>query len=147
MTYDPEQQFTSDVLFEVPPDPMHGREAASGPWQGVERLPLGAFRPAGRRSAVRAGRLCGRVARAGGEAAAALALIDLGERLGKAAAADAQAAAALSGVKLPGQPAATPAAAGDVRESLAGVRPTQKDCRPSSRMAERCRCWADTTWW
>ena len=57
LTYHPEQQFTSDVLFQVPPDAMHGRAAGRGPWQGVEQLPLGAFQPGGRAAAVRAGRL------------------------------------------------------------------------------------------
>ncbi len=123
MTYDPDQQFTSDVMFEIPPDPMHGREAASGPWQGVASLPLGAFRPQDvDRLYVLGG--CADVSR---EQAAKLlrplAYMDLGERLGKAAAADAQATGRLSGVKLPGEPAATPTATGDVRESLTGVRP------------------------
>lgn len=127
MTYDPDQQFTSDVLFEVPPDPMHGRETASGPWQGVEPLPLGAFQPEGvDRLYVLGG--CADVSREQAKKLLRpLPYMDLGERLGKAAAADAQATAALSGVKLPGQPASSPAATGDVRESLTGVRPTQQD--------------------
>jgi len=127
MTYDPDQQFTSDVLFEVPPDPMHGRETASGPWQGVAPLPLGAFQPEGvDRLYVLGG--CADVSREQAEKLLRpVAYMDLGERLGKAAAADAQATATLSGVKLPGQPAAGPAAAGDVRESLTGVRPIPQD--------------------
>ena len=126
MTYDPDQQFTSDELFEVPPDPMHGREAVSGPWQGVEPLPLGAFQPQGvDRLYVLGG--CADVSREQAEKLLRpIAYMDLGERLGKAAAADAQATAALSGVKLPGQPSASPAAAGDIRESLTGVRPAQQ---------------------
>jgi len=35
-TYDPGQQFTSDILFQVPPDPMYGQQAAEGAWEGVE---------------------------------------------------------------------------------------------------------------
>ena len=46
MTYHPEQQFTSDRLFEIPPDPMRGRQTVSGSWQGVEKLPIAAFQPA-----------------------------------------------------------------------------------------------------
>lgn len=126
MTYDPDQQFTSDELFEVPPDAMHGRETASGPWQGVEPLPLGAFQPQGiDRLYVLGG--CADVSREQAEKLLRpVAYMDLGERLGKTAAADAQATAALTGVKLPGKPASAPAAAGDVRESLTGVRPTQQ---------------------
>jgi len=126
LTYDPDQQFTSDELFEVPPDPMHGREAASGPWQGVEALPLGAFQPQGvDRLYVLGG--CADVSREqAGKLLRPLAYMDLGERLGKAAAADAEATTALSGVKLPGEPTSSPAATGDVLESLTGVRPTQQ---------------------
>ncbi len=127
MTYDPDQQFTSDELFEVPPDPMHGQEAASGPWQGVESLPLGAFQPQGvDRLYVLGG--CADVSREQAEKLLRpVAYMDLGERLGKAAATDAQATAALSGVKLPGEPTSSPAATGDVRESLTGVRPIPQE--------------------
>jgi flavin-dependent dehydrogenase len=126
MTYDPEQQFTSDELFEVPPDPMHGRQSATGPWQGVEQLPLGAFQPRDvDRLYVLGG--CADVPRPQAEKLLRpVAYMDLGERLGKAAAADTKQISALAGVKLPGEPAAAPAAAGDVRESLTGVRPTQQ---------------------
>ncbi len=126
MTYDPEQQFTSDELFEIPPDPMRGRETASGPWQSVDALPLGAFQPQDvDRLYVLGG--CADVSRQQAEKLLRpVAYMDLGDRLGKAAAADAAATAALSGVKLPGKPATSPAAAGDARELLTGVRPTQQ---------------------
>jgi len=45
LTYHPRQQFTSDVLFQVPPDPMVGVEPSQGEWPGAARLPLGALRP------------------------------------------------------------------------------------------------------
>lgn len=47
LTYHPDQQWTSDRLFQVPPDAMHGQESADGPWQGVDKLPLDVLRPAG----------------------------------------------------------------------------------------------------
>ncbi|HID21051.1 MAG TPA: hypothetical protein EYP14_01440, partial [Planctomycetaceae bacterium] len=90
LTYHPEQQFTSDTLFEVPPDWIHGQESARGPWPGVERLPLGAFRPA----SVPFVWVLGGCADLSREQAARLlrplALIDLGTRIGRAAAEEAR---------------------------------------------------------
>ncbi|MCR4411554.1 MAG: FAD-dependent oxidoreductase [Thermoguttaceae bacterium] len=124
MTYHPEQQFTSDVLFTVPPDPVHGIEtAAEG--QAVGSLPLGAFRPKGvARLYVLSG--AADVTRAqAGTLLRPVFLIDLGARIGAAAAAEAKKLPVPSGVKLPGQEAPAPASPGDVRESLVGVRPVQ----------------------
>ena len=126
MTYHPEQQFTSDVLFQVPPDPMQGQEQAAGPWQGVEALPLGAFRPEGVANLYVLGG-CADVARPQAEKLVRpLALIDLGTRIGEAAAAEAVARSKLSSVHLPGKTTPTPVATGDVGELLIGVRPTQE---------------------
>jgi len=126
MTYHPEQQFTSDALFQVPPDPMHGRQRAAGKWEGVGGLPLGAFQPAGVSHLYV---LSGSADVSRQQAEQLLrppALIDLGTRIGRAAAADAEARAAPSEIRLPGDPAAQPAASGDVREFLVGVRPVQE---------------------
>ncbi|MGQ9573922.1 MAG: FAD-dependent oxidoreductase [Thermoguttaceae bacterium] len=126
LTYHPEQQFTSDRLFQVPPDPMFGRQSASGPWQGVEGVPLGACQPAELpRVYVLGG--CIDVPRSWAEEILRpLALIDLGTRVGRAAAQQARSLPAPKGVKLPGNPAEGAAEPGEVRESLQGVRPTQK---------------------
>ncbi|MFP4055757.1 MAG: FAD-dependent oxidoreductase [Candidatus Brocadiia bacterium] len=123
-TYHPDQQFTSDVLFEVPPDPMRGAASAQGPWRGVEALPLEAFRPAGvPRLWVLGG--CADISREqAGELLRPLALIDMGTRLGAAVAAEAKALPEPQGVKLPGGDVA-PVAQGEVREVLRGVRPVQ----------------------
>ncbi|MDZ7619810.1 MAG: FAD-dependent oxidoreductase, partial [Patescibacteria group bacterium] len=123
LTYHPDQQWTSDRLFQVPPDAMHAQEPAEGPWQGADKLPLDALRPAGvDRIYVLGG--CADVPR---EAAAKLlrplALVDLGTRVGAAAAELAASLPKLENVKLSGQPTASPAASGDVREALVGVRP------------------------
>ena len=126
MTYHPEQQFTSDVLFQVPPDSVHSLGQASGPWQGVERLPVEAFRPQGVPGVLVLGG-CADVSREQAERLLRpLALIDLGARLGNAAAAEAKSLPAPTGVKLPGRTAPAPAADGDVREMLGGVRPGQE---------------------
>jgi hypothetical protein len=125
MTYHPEQQFTSDWLFEVPPDPMRGQDSAAGEWQGVDKLPLGAFRPAGvSRLLVLGG--CADVSRPQAEKLLRpLALMDAGARLGTVAAAEAKSLPTPAGVKLPGKKADRPAAEGEVRELLVGVRPIQ----------------------
>lgn len=125
-TYHDEQQFTSDVLFQVPPDPMQGQKQATGRWQGVESLPVDAFRPAGVEHLLVLGG-CADVSREQAEKLLRpVALMDLGARLGKTAAQEAVSRAAPAKVALPGQPGANPAATGDVGEFLVGVRPIQK---------------------
>ncbi len=125
MTYHPEQQFTSDCLFEVPSDPMHGTHPATGARQAADKLHLGVFQPVGvPRMYVLGG--CADVSRPEAEKLLRpLALIDLGERIGKAAAAEARSLPAPVGVKLPGAKPTHAVFAGDVRETLLGVRPTQ----------------------
>ncbi len=126
MTYHPEQQFTSNVLLQVPPDPMHGQAMADGPWQGPGHVPLGALRPADVAGLYVLGG-CADVSRAQAEKLLRpLALMDLGARVGHAAAAEAAKRPALADLKLPGKPAAEPAAEGDVGELLVGVRPIQE---------------------
>jgi len=126
LTYHDEQQFTSDLLFEVPPDAVEGREPVAGTWTGAEKLPLGAFQPEGVPNVYVLGG-CAAVSRQQAEKLLRpLALMDVGERIGRAAAAEAAKAPKPSGAKLPGEPAAKPAAAGDVEEFLDGVRPTQE---------------------
>jgi hypothetical protein len=126
MTYHPEQQFTADQLFEIPPDPMYGRTPSAGPWQGVDQIPPGAFRP---RSVDRIYVLgaCADVSRPQAEKLLRpIALIDLGDRIGKAAATEAAACDRPKGVHLPGGETPDPAATGDVGEFLVGVRPIQE---------------------
>jgi len=127
LTYHPQQQFTSDVLFEVPPDAMQGRQPVSGPWQGAEKLPLGAFQPADvSRLYVLGG--CADVSRQQAEKLLRpLALIDVGQRIGEAAAAEAKSLPAPAGVKLPGAETARPVARGEVGEMLRGIRPSEED--------------------
>ena len=125
-TYHLDQQFTSDVLFQVPPDPMFGCETADGPWSGVASLPPAAFRPKNvERLLVLGGRAD--VSREQAEKLVRpLALIDLGERLGTEAAAEAKRLPDPAGPNVRGQPTAQPAERGEVRELLGGVRPNQQ---------------------
>lgn len=135
LTYHPEQQFTSDALFQVPPDAMHGQATATGDWRGVEALPLNAFRPKGvERLLVLGG--CADISRDQAEKLLRpLAFIDVGTRIGKAAAEETLGLAAPRGVKIPGAPVSGDGLPGNVGEVLAGVRPTQE----SSTISQEAR--------
>jgi len=149
LTYHPDQQFTSDRLFEVRQDSMVGLQSPSGPWQGVEAVPLGACQPKGvARVYVLGG--CIDVPRPWAEKVLRpLALIDLGTQIGKAAAQEAAELASPKDVRLAGKSVGSGAGIspgrekageppadrrdagptidiGEVREPLQGVRPTQK---------------------
>jgi hypothetical protein len=126
VTYHPEQQFTADVLFQVPPDPMFGQKTTDGAASDLASLPLEAFRPQGiQRLLVLGGRAD--VSRPQAEKLLRpLALIDLGTRLGSEAAREAQSCPTPSAISLRGKPTAKPAEPGDVGEFLSGVRPGQK---------------------
>lgn len=123
MTYHPDQQWTSDVLFQVPPDAMHGQEPANGSWQGPDALPLGALRPAGVERMYVLGGSADVPRAAAAKLVRPLAQIDVGARVGAAAAGLATSLPDLKGVNLPGRPTASAAAGGEVCEPLAGVRP------------------------
>ncbi len=125
MTYHPEQQFTSDVLFQIPPDPMFGEQAADKD-AAIESLPPAVFRPKGVSRLIVLGGSADVSRKQAEKLLRSLSLIDAGARLGAAAAEEAQKLPAPKDVKLPGQPAPAPTAFGEVRESLAGVRPTQQ---------------------
>ena len=142
MTYHPggresdhAQQFTSEVLFQVPPDPMRGKISLRGAWPRAEKVDLDAFRPAGvERLYVLGG--CADVPRPVAEMLLRpAALVGVGMRIGRAAAAEAAALRSPKGVRLAGKPAET-AAPGDVAEILRGVRPTQQGL-PTIRQDER----------
>ncbi len=134
LTYHPEQQFTSDVLFQVPPDPMVSEQPAPAD-ASPQTLPLNCFRPKGiERLLVLGG--CADVSRNQAEALLRpLALIGVGTRLGTAAAEEAKKLSTPRDVRLPSTPGLGAAQAssserlaaqGEVRESLVGVRPTQR---------------------
>jgi hypothetical protein len=125
MTYHPEQEFASDVLFQAPSDSIKGEKPGATEWKGVEGLEIQAFQPAGISRLWVAG-MCGDIPRSHAERLARpMALIDLGARIGVAAAAEAKTLPNPKGVKIPGGKV-QPVASGDVREVLVGIRPTQK---------------------
>lgn len=123
LTYHPEQQFTSDVLFEVPPDAMVAKEQSAGPWNGVASLPLGAFVPSGVEGIYV---LCGCAGISREQAEKLLRpvyLMEMGERLGR------ETARVIASIPKPDSPIVAPrpvqgsVVSGDVGEFLYGLRP------------------------
>jgi ribulose 1,5-bisphosphate synthetase/thiazole synthase len=134
LTYHPDQQFTSDRLFEVPPDAMHGQAAAAA-GQDLVGLPLEAFQPQGVAGLWVLGG-CADVTR--DQAAKLLrpvALVDLGARLGTAAATNSKSCPAPVSPHVAGKPADRPAIECEICEPLDGVRPNQK----LPRLADQAR--------
>ncbi len=128
----------SELLFQVPPDPMAGRKSLSGDWAGAMATDLDAFRPAGvERFYVLGG--CADISRkAAGKLLRPVALMDLGDLIGRAAAADAMgvsAPAKFSEISIAGAKAVSPVG-GEVREVLKGVRSTKRNL-PTIRSAAR----------
>lgn len=123
-TFDKEQLDASEILFQVPPQPMKARASSDAAWPGADKISLDVFRPVG----VERLYVLGGAADVSRQAAEALlrplATIDVGTRVGNAAAAQAKALPAISGARLPGA-SVKPAAEGDVKELLVGVRATQ----------------------
>jgi hypothetical protein len=131
MTFHPDQEFASDLLFHVAPSPMIGRRVGS--FYGPPDVWL--FRPSG---VVRLLVLSGYadIPRAEAEKLLRpLGLIDMGARLGAVAADEAKELAMPEQVSVRNEPTRA-TAAGDVREVLVGTRPTQQlpaihqDARP-----------------
>jgi flavin-dependent dehydrogenase len=150
-TFHPGQTDSSETLFQVPPDAMHGHTAATGPWPGAEKIDLGVFRPAG------IGRLyvlggCADMGRAEAEALVRPAtLIDVGVRVGKAAADESRELATSPMRQLRVAPPPLPhgrgsavegsVLEGDVGELLSGVRPTQRDLPVAQSAARLLSVW------
>ena len=121
-TFDPAQVDSSDVLFQVPPDPVKARARAKGDWPGADKLDLDALRPGDlERLYVLGG--CADVDRAAAaKLLRPLALMRVGRRVGAAAAAEAKALPGPAGVHVPARKP-PPGSKGDVREALAPLRP------------------------
>ncbi len=127
LTYDSLQQNESERLFQVPPDHMKSVKSAGGKWQGVDALPVEAFKPAGLDNLYVLGG-CADVSR---EQAAKmlrpLALIDLGTKIGKAAAKTGSVADRMSVAAVKSDKAV---AAGEIKEVLKGFRPMLNEKLP-----------------
>ena len=125
LTFHPQQVDESEVLFQVPPDPMSGEASLSHAWPGAEEAEIGAFRP---KEVARMFVLgpCADVSReAAAELIRPLEFIRLGRRIGKVAAVEAKAVSLLEAVCV--SIAKSPeAVSGDVGEALDGLRPTRE---------------------
>lgn len=125
-TYHEGQQFTSDLLFHVPPDSLVSRKAAEGEWQGANAVPLEALRPKGVDHIFVLGGFAD-VPRAHAEKLSRpVALMDLGRRVGFAAAEDSLQREQPKKPRVKGASAEGAREAGEVKETLVGVRPTQE---------------------
>jgi flavin-dependent dehydrogenase len=120
-TWEPALEDTSEILFQVPPDPIKGGKRLSGAWPGAERVDPDAFRPKGiTRLFVVGG--CADVSRSTAENLLRPSeLMAVGHRIGTLAASQAKSTPELRDVRLRGQPAAA-VSSGDVRENLGGIR-------------------------
>jgi flavin-dependent dehydrogenase len=125
-TWSPTVVDTSEVLFQVPPDPLKGRKNVSGVWPGAEKIDLDAFRSRNiERLFVLGG--CADVSRStAAKLLRPLELIKVGNRIGEAAALEAKQIRTPVNVSVPGE--ALPAvSSGDVYENLARIRTEQKE--------------------
>jgi len=124
-TFHPEQMAESEVLFQVPPDPMRGVKRLAGEWPGAAAADVDWFRPTGVEGLFVLGGCADMPRRAAAKLLRPLEQMAMGQRIGAAAAALAKATPALSDVGLKGS-SAKAAVAGDTREFLTGLRPTQR---------------------
>jgi flavin-dependent dehydrogenase len=130
MTYTPEQQFTSDRLFQVPPDSMIGAASSTArDFNAPDQPPLSVFEPKGIAGLYVLGG-CADVSR---EAATLLlrpnTLMTIGQRIGERAASDAKSRSVGQGVRVAVGETDSPASVADedaeIKEFLSGVRATQ----------------------
>jgi hypothetical protein len=126
LTYHPQQQVTADRLFQIPPDPLYGRQSLADDSLAVSELPLDAFRPQDIDRLYVLGGTADISRTRAEQLMRPLEWMDLGKRLGQAAAAEAAALDKLAEVRLPSQADEFEMVAGEVRESLTGVRPIQQ---------------------
>jgi len=124
-TWNPTVLDASEVLFQVPPDPLKGRKSNSGAWPGAEEIDSDVFRSRDiERLFVLGG--CADVTRgAAAKLLRPLELMKLGNRIGEAAALQAKEIPIPDNVRAPGN-AIEASSSGDVYENLAGIRTKQK---------------------
>jgi len=123
-TWHPKQGDDSEVLFQVPPDPMKGKKSLPGVWPGAEKIDLDVFRPAGVSRVFVVGG-CADVSRdAADKLLRPLELMKVGSRIGAAAASEAGSIGKVSDVRLPGN-SVKAAILGEIQENLAWLRPAQ----------------------
>ncbi len=116
----------AEILFQIPPDAMTGRDSIDGKWPGAEDADIDAFRPEGLPGFYVLG-ACAAVSRqAAADLAQTLELLRMGERIGRAAAGEAQNTRQSGKIRVQAV-SARPVAEGDTREKLAPIRTTAGD--------------------
>ncbi len=121
LTFSPAAADASEVLFQVPPDPIAGKKHLTGSWPGADQLDLDVLAPAGLdRIWILGG--CADISRpAAAELLRPLNFLRVGRRLGKAVASVAASVPSPNAVSLRGNPHSD-ALAGDIREEVAAGR-------------------------
>lgn len=125
-TYHPEQQFTADRLFQVPPDPMYAVAGSDAKEFDPAAVSLDVCRPKGVENLFVLGGCADLSREAAAKLLRPLSLIDLGTRIGRAAAEAAAKRPVAGEVRVAALSPAPEDSALEVREFLTGVRPTQK---------------------
>lgn len=124
LTYTPEQQFSSDMLYHIPVDPITCEASARKPVKSTADFDPKVFRPADVPNVVVLSGAADMLRANAQTLMRPSTYVEVGTRLGAAIGAEAKAAPEPKGVRLPGDKP-TAMAAGDVHEVLVGVRPTQ----------------------
>jgi flavin-dependent dehydrogenase len=133
-TWSPTVEDASEVLFQIPPDPLIGRKSMPGEWPGAEKIDLDVFRSKSVERLFVLGGCADLSRRAAAKLLRPLELMKIGSRIGEAAASETKSIFKPDNVRVPGKALKT-ASSGDVHENLAGIRPEQK--KPASISADK----------
>jgi len=133
-TWHPYQVDASEILFQVPPDPMKGKKDLSESWPGAEKVELDAFRPKGVENLFVLGGCADVTRQAAEKLLRPLEFMKLGARIGAEAALQAAKIAKADKVTIPGKPASA-IISGDIRENLKGIQRTSTE--PSKIQANK----------
>jgi flavin-dependent dehydrogenase len=102
-TFYPDYADASEMLFQIPPDPMKGKKSLSELWPGAEKVDLDAFRPDGINRLFVIGGCADIPRKAAEKLLRPLEFMKLGFRIGAAAAIQAKNIAKADNVKIPGK--------------------------------------------
>ena len=120
-TWDAGQVDASEVLFQVPPDPMRGEGQQCCEWPGARKIDLDVFRPVGMKSLYVLGGCADVSRRAAERLLRPLELMEVGTRIGLAAAAEARRIPSSHKAGVP-SPHPRPVVTGTVRDDPAWMR-------------------------
>jgi flavin-dependent dehydrogenase len=125
-TWHPRQVDDSDVLFQVPPDPVKAKAGLSGRWPGAQAASVDLFRPAGIERLYVVGGCAGVSRKAARQLLRPLEFMEVGSRIGGVAAVEAKMIAGFGSIHLADEPV-SPASTGDIREDLTWQRPARRE--------------------